>query len=423
MSKEHLRFLAAGFIALLILAACSGGDEPTATPLAVVPTLAATAVVPTATATLPATIEVIVPTFTPEPPPTAVPDPVDSGSGNLVFINGAGEGLFAIRPDGSGLARLYDLIGVDRFLAAASDGSRLALQAGSRLLLARADGSALDSPADLGPVSWVRWSPDNGRLALLSATQLVVLAADGATRAIVSADRPLRDAPDGVAWSPDGSALLFICDEGDANLCLADSAGVDPVRTVTAGFGFAWYREPRWAPDGSRLSFVAPDENDELQVYLLNPDGSGLVQVTAGPGQSVTHAWSPTGTEIVVARTVEGSWQAQVVAPDGTPVRDVTGDLPAVEALLPLWSPAGDALLLIYTAASDADLITVALRPLGGPGIVLAGGAAEVQWSPDGAQLAVLLPDNEIQLFNAVDGSPGAAFACTPGCANLVWLP
>jgi dipeptidyl aminopeptidase/acylaminoacyl peptidase len=105
--------------------------------------------------------------------------------------------------------------------------------------------------------------------------------------------------------------------------------------------------DPEWSPDGTRLTF-----SDSADIYVVNADGSGLVDLTADaaePGGADHPSWSPDGTKLafrylnsikVVAPNAPGSattlvgnlgevWEVSW-SPDGTKVafaNDVAGPL------------------------------------------------------------------------------------------------
>ena len=55
-------------------------------------------------------------------------------------------------------------------------------------------------------------------------------------------------------------------------------------------------RAPRWSPDGNRLAFFS-DRSGSYEVWLMNPDRSGLVKLTDTPSDSaISPVWSPDGS-------------------------------------------------------------------------------------------------------------------------------
>jgi Tol biopolymer transport system component len=53
---------------------------------------------------------------------------------------------------------------------------------------------------------------------------------------------------------------------------------------------------PAWSPDSTQLLFVrGPGEFDDTDLWTVNVDGTGLVQVTHQPGEYGGYAWVPSG--------------------------------------------------------------------------------------------------------------------------------
>jgi len=91
--------------------------------------------------------------------------------------------------------------------------------------------------------------------------------------------------------------------------------------------------DPEWSPDGTRLTF-----SDTTDIYVVNADGSNLVNLTADPAQfgSADHpSWSPDGTKIAF-RYLNS---IKVVAPDGSGSTTLVGNLGEVWEVT--WSPDG----------------------------------------------------------------------------------
>jgi formylglycine-generating enzyme required for sulfatase activity len=62
----------------------------------------------------------------------------------------------------------------------------------------------------------------------------------------------------------------------------------------------------------------ASDRNGDFEIYLMNPDGSGQVQLTDTTGENTTPSWSPDGTQIVFASNRDGNWEIYVMNADGS---------------------------------------------------------------------------------------------------------
>jgi serine/threonine protein kinase len=107
--------------------------------------------------------------------------------------------------------------------------------------------------------------------------------------------------------------------------------------------------QPAWAPDGKRFAFTSPcakiaDEYRGSSIFIMNVDGSGLLPVSTTPDGDYDPAWSPDGTKL-----------AFTSLRDGRPHIFVYDFESGVSTLLspesaydsnPVWSP--DNLMLIF---------------------------------------------------------------------------
>ena len=154
------------------------------------------------------------------------------------------------------------------------------------------------------------WSPDGTRIAfwsrqvaegVLNHSDIFVMDADGANRTNLTQNpRAYNSTP---SWSPDGSKIAFAAysnvdrvDPWNANLDihLMNADGTNPVR-LTEDAPVNWL--PSWSPDGKRIVFVRATHDDitDCDIYVMNADGTGLVNLTQTPGVGEWHpAWKPT---------------------------------------------------------------------------------------------------------------------------------
>ena len=118
-----------------------------------------------------------------------------------------------------------------------------------------------------------------------------------------------------LAWSPDGTQIAF------DNIIRADRTHIVNLQTRTI--------EPllpelqfvilnvEWSPDGKQLAFAGVEciENqacrfkdfDDLTVYVVNRDGTGLEQVVAkGDFRADYPVWSPQGNALLYQQKVKG---------------------------------------------------------------------------------------------------------------------
>ena len=425
MGKKVVLSLAGGVLFWMLMA-CSAIEEeplPTLVPVIQLPQPTETpAPDPTASSELASEPD---PTLAPtEPTATAAVVPL-SNRGAMVYVNSIGEGLFLANPSEATQTQYYALQGVEKLLPASFNGERIGLIRDGRLYIARTDGSGLVEITAVSNPSWLIWSPTKDEFALVDNGDLVVLQADSGAANRLTSGMQLADIPGSVAWSPDGRELLFTCGAQATDLCRVASDGSGAILNITnnGADSFAWYREPTWSPDGSKISYVSPDDDKNLQLFMMNADGSDRQQLTEGAGQNSLHQWSPDGVRIAYANFADGTWRALAVDVDGAGQLDLTGMLSDLDSVIPKWGPTGENAILLYTTNSAVNAISVALVSLGETAVTpITDNGWQLQWSSNGQQIAYIADDAQIYV-QAVTATTPFVVNCQSGCDSFVWLP
>lgn len=190
------------------------------------------------------------------------------------------------------------------------------------------------------------WSPDASRIAFSRIypkenrrEELWVMDADG------SSQHPIGIEGFAPKWSPDGTRLIYASKKSgryDIYTCNAD--GTDERQlTDTDGADESY---PIYSPDGSRIAFCAstgdyntPENIKTMEIYTMNADGSGVMQLTDNESSDGLPRWSPDGSRFAFSsdRHEAFRWEVYVMNTDGTDVRRVTHSSPGVTAINPVW--------------------------------------------------------------------------------------
>ena len=192
---------------------------------------------------------------------------------------------------------------------------------------------------------------------------------------------------------PDGDGLFG----GDIELWVMNPDGSGQ-RTLTRKASDS--HAPVWSPDARRIAFVrhrrgAPlprgGRAENQDIYVINADGSGERRLTSGPVQSIFPAWSPDGRKIAFTRATPRRtlgvrrWHTDLylMNADGSGQRRLTSGAPPQWG--PVWSPDGRKIAF----RSDSDIYVINADGSGQRRLT-SSPADELfpAWSPDGRKIA-----------------------------------
>jgi Tol biopolymer transport system component len=191
------------------------------------------------------------------------------------------------------------------------------------------------------------WSPDGRQILYtrdLDGSGIYVINADGAGQRRLSPVPGMDTTPD---WSPDGTKIVY------TRLLSPPVPGGPPplteIRVMNAdGTGdhlilgpTRFSIEPRWSVR-NQIVFASLMHGSQLEIYRMNANGTGLVQLTF-TGINSDPRWSPDGTMICFGSDRQGGGYVNLflMDADGHHVVQLTRFAPPAEAGDSDWSPDG----------------------------------------------------------------------------------
>jgi TolB protein len=243
------------------------------------------------------------------------------GSSGKIAVATLDQGIETIAPDGSGRS---PLIAHAHNPAWSADGAKLAYST-QEIFVSDANGGnqiQLTSSGIRGSRDDPSWSPDGSKI-VYTDTVCYISGVCGYGLMFLPSDGSGTQTPGGdgkqPAWSPRGDKIAYTSDGthcfnpyGFVIVCNSQifTKNVDLSGRLRLSDDTAYDYDPNWSPDGSKIVFATNRDEPHpidcqftydcnVEIYVMNADGTGRTRLTNGPGEDRWPAWSPDGAKIV----------------------------------------------------------------------------------------------------------------------------
>jgi TolB protein len=164
-------------------------------------------------------------------------------------------------------------------------------------------------------------------------------------------------------------------------------------------------RRPSISPNGDKIAFSS-GEWGNMNIYLVNPDGSDLTNLTDLRGDENEAKWSPDGKTIVFSSTRDGNREIYSINVDKTGFTRLTNN--SADDGSPYWNLDGKTIVFSSDRGGDFDIYTMNLDGSELKRLTINdSNDSQPSWSPNGDYIAFMSDrdgNNEIYIMKS-DGS------------------
>lgn len=189
------------------------------------------------------------------------------------------------------------------------------------------------------------------------------------------------------------------------------------------------FRVRTLAPEPPGKIAFASDRGGNNDIYVMDPDGGGIVRLTDDPAEDTQPTWSPDGTRIAFVSNRDGNKEIYVVNANGGSATRLTTNL--FEDFSPVWSPLLTNQRILFVTHRDGNDEVYAMNTDGTNPVNLTQNAADENdpsWAPSGTLIgfASNRDGDKFEIYRANSDGTGTPLRLTNNAFNDVstsWPP
>lgn len=175
------------------------------------------------------------------------------------------------------------------------------------------------------------------------------------------------DNESGPVWSPCGMYIVYTVKSGWPEYTIrivrntSDGQGSLELLSDLTSLDFRGIRQLALSPEGEHLAFVHSDDNGYSQVFIVNLDSSGLIQLTSQVADHFQPDFSPNGQMIVTIRQTDRFSPRDEIILIDINSNDVSQVILKLDSYLytPAWSPIGDWIAYMADIGGNEDIFII----------------------------------------------------------------
>jgi Tol biopolymer transport system component len=147
-------------------------------------------------------------------------------------------------------------------------------------------------------------------------------------------------------WDPDGKQISYTV---NGDLYIMDADGTNQTNLTSQPGPYIY--EFDWSKDGTKITFRG--ESGGQNIYVINIDGTGLINLTNSSTVDLDPKWSPNNNQIAYSCGID----ICVMDDDGSNVQNLTNSL--FSDMYPSWSSDGKEIAFVSDKEGNYDIYTI----------------------------------------------------------------